>query len=253
LSNKSLKGNKIHINTHIIKPSFHVRFGQCAAALSTACALFWGAVAQAQPTVSTIYPDGAIQFQHTNTLAFTISSATSVNPSSISVHLAATNLDGTVTSQLLTATNGLTITGSATSRVVTTPLASNTVYTAIIQATDSTGDLVTTNDFDTITPSYTWEGEDWDYEGGKFIDNPQTNAYSGLQGVINVDAFNPNNGGAAYRPVAGTGSDGDLGNETCGDKPRAQYADLTYTDYDQGWNNGGSGLWGNYTRHYPVG
>ena len=41
-----------------------------------------------------------------------------------------------------------------------------------------------TRSFDTFNPTnYTWEGEDFDYDGGQFIDNPQTNAYYGLPAV----------------------------------------------------------------------
>ncbi len=40
-----------------------------------------------------------------------------------------------------------------------TPLTSNTVYTAIIQVTDANGNpTVKTVTFDTITPAYTFEG-----------------------------------------------------------------------------------------------
>ena len=143
---------------------------------------------------------------------------------------------------------------------MTTPLTSNLTYTAIITATDTGGTTESTNVFDTIIPAYTWEAEDYDYGGGKFIDNPQTNAYSGLVATDKVDAYNPNGGGAAnslvvlYRPVnTGTDTGGDLGTEPNSDRPRAQYVSCGPDDYDQGWNTGGSGLWGNYTRHYPAG
>ncbi len=231
-------------------------FRKAGPALTAACALFFGIAAQAQPAISTIYPDGSVQFQPTNTLAFSlVPSFGSVTPGDISIQLAATNLDGTGSSQLLTSTNGLTITGPASGPTVTTPLTSNTVYTAIIQATDGSGTLVQTNVFDTITPSYTWEAEDYDYGGGQFIDNPQTNTYAGLVAYTNVDAYNPNQGGQAYRPVDPTAGviQGNLGNENCSDIPRIQYSSSGLQDYDQGWNNAGSGLWGNYTRHYPAG
>ena len=43
--------------------------------------------------------------------------------------------------------------------------------------------------FDTISPIYTWEAEDYDYNGGSTFDNPQTNAYVGQSAVSGVDSF----------------------------------------------------------------
>ena len=224
-------------------------------ALAAACALFSGAVAQAQPIVASISPDGSVQFQYTNTLTFTLTSSSGITAANISVQLSMTNLSYVGSTTNLYSTNGLTVGGTATSRIVTTPLTSNITYTAIITATDAAGTSETTNVFDTVIPSYTWEAEDYDYDGGKYIDNPQTNAYSGLQATINVDGYNANQGGAAYRPVgqtAGT-TDGDLGTEdpTPFDRPRIQYTSSGLPDYDVGWT--GAADWANYTRHYPAG
>lgn len=232
-----------------MKPSILIRLY-----LAAGCAMLSGSLSLAQPSLDSIYPDNAFQFQPTNKLAFTIGSGGGVAVGNITVQLAVTNLDRTGSSVLLTSTNGLTITGTANSRVVTASITTNKVYTAIIQATDASGVLMSTNKFDTITPSYTWEAEDYDYEGGKFIDNPQTNAYAGLVATRNVDAFNPVGGSSAYNRPVDTAANGDLGTETCSDTPRVQYsAETGFTDYDQGWNDGGSGLWGNFTRHYPAG
>jgi hypothetical protein len=206
----------------------------------------------APPTLVSIYPDGSVQFQPTNVLAFNLSSRAGITR--LSVQLSITNLVGTGTTQVLTNGNGLTVTGSATNLSASAPLTSNMLYTAVIQAVDANGSFTTNVTFDTIMPSYTWEAEDFDYGGGQFIDNPQTNAYAGLVATLNVDAVNPNGGGASYRPI-NTGGDtgGDLGTEVAGDRPRTQYVTTGRTDYDQGWNNGNSGLWGNYTRHFPAG
>jgi len=54
------------------------------------------------------------------------------------------------------------------------------LYAASIQVTDANGEGAIRNlKFDTINPAYTFEAEDWNYGGGNFIDNPQTNAYAG--------------------------------------------------------------------------
>jgi hypothetical protein len=234
--------------------SVHMNWTTCA--LITAATLLVGAAVQAQPTLNSIYPDGTVQFQATNVLEFNISSTVGIT--NLTVQLSATNLEGVGTSQLLTNGSGLTVTGPSTSEVVTAPLTSNMVYTAVIQASDSGGPLSTTVVFDTITPSYTWEAEDFDYTNGLYFDNPQTNAYAGLYATLNVDGFNPNNpagsgAGLTYRLTPASGSSGNLGVEVNGDIPRVQYVSSGLTDFDQGWNNGGSALWGNYTRHFPAG
>ena len=158
--------------------------------LAATGALFSGAVAQAQPVVDSSYPDGSVQFQPTNKLTYSVSSA-GLTPENISLQLLVTNLDRTYSSQTLTAANGLTVAGTPTARTITAVLSSNKVYGALLTLTDAGGTTVATNLFDTITPSYTWECEDWDYDSGQFIDNPQTNAYAGLVGVAGVDAYNP--------------------------------------------------------------
>jgi len=238
-----------------MKTTSLVSLRRAAPALAAACALLSGAVTQAQPSLASISPDGSVQFQYTNKLTFTISSVAGVAPANISVQLWMTNLSNVGSTTNLYSTNGLTVGGTATSRVVTTPLTSNLTYSAIITATDINGTSETTNLFDTVLPSYTWEAEDYDYGGGLFFDNPQTNAYAGLVASNHVDAYNDGNGGGtAYRPI-NTGADtgGDLGNEVNGDRARIQYVAASLSDYDVGWNNAGSGEWANYTRHYPTG
>jgi hypothetical protein len=197
------------------------------------------------------YPDGTVQFQPTNLFSFTVTSSLGVQPSKILVTLSGTNLVGKVTSSVLQVGSGLSVSGPATALVVTFPLDTNTVYRAVLQLTDANGFLVSqTVAFDTINPSFTWEAEDWDYDGGKFFDNPQVNAYAGLYGLPNIDAYNPNGGGTSYR----TNDLGNLGTEGNGDTPRSQYVNAGQTDYDQGWTGAANPpLWGNYTRHYPAG
>ncbi len=200
--------------------------------------------------ISGIYPDGTVQFQWTNTLSFSVTSTLGVNLSDIVVQLGATNLAGAGTSTLLTSGSGLTITGPSTNRSVTATLTSNTIYTASIQVTDANGNGAATNiTFDTIIPAYTFEAEDWDYGTGQYVDNPQINAYAGVDGgVADVDQHCPDNVHSyAYRggALAGFG----LNNETAGDLPRP--SNVGFQDYDVGFTSGGN--WGNYTRHYPSG
>lgn len=200
------------------------------------------------PTVTGVYPDGSTMFQYTNKLTFTVSSAAGINTNSVSVLLTVTNLVQHK-SLTLTATNGLVFSGYPTNwNVAYNGLISNAQYTVQITINDANNNTASTSkQFGTYLPSYTWEGEDYDYNGGSFIDNPQTNAYSGFLGIDGIDDHNVSTGAdTVYR--AGDG----IGTETTSDVPRAGYVgSSTYVDYDVGYF--ASGEWVNYTRTYPAG
>jgi hypothetical protein len=174
-------------------------------------------LAQAQPTITGITPSGSVQFQPSSTLSFVVNDTAAVT--NITVTLNGTKLIGTSFVKVYTKNAGLTVNGSN----VSAPVAANTVYSATIQVTDANGASATSNvSFDTINPGYTFESEDYDYNSGHYIDNPQTNAYRNLAAVGDVDASNTD-GSNAYRPVGTAGTPGGLATEGCGDKPRAQY------------------------------
>jgi hypothetical protein len=184
-----------------------------------------------------------------NQLQFEVSSATGVT--ALTVQLTAASLPGSTSSTLLTPTFGLTVSGGNTDESVTAPLGYDTVYTAVISATDSSGTATSTLNFDTINPNYfTFEAEDFDYGGGNFFDSlppgtfPELDAYSTLTATVGIDCNNHSGGNASYRPNP-------LETESEGDTPRYQYSSTGYPDFDIGFNNGGD--WGNYTRHYPEG
>ena len=121
------------------------------------------------------------------------------------------------------------------------------LYTAVIAISGCQGNTVTaTNSFDTFSAAnYTWEAEDFDFGGGYFIDNPQTDAYAGLSAETNVDAHQVNFGGKdLYRP---NGMDTEINDDVV----RPQYQGTGYSDYSIGYFSPGS--WANYTRHYPAG
>ncbi|MGC9944695.1 MAG: carbohydrate-binding protein, partial [Verrucomicrobiota bacterium] len=221
---------------------------------AAAVILFGGLSAQALPLISNIHPSGAVQFQPSASLTFTVSSSVGVAPSAITVQLIGATLPGPVFAENLTTANGLVVTGTSTSESVSAPLTSNLVYTATIQVTDANENTTNlTVNFDTINPAYTFEAEDWDYSlssgtSGLFIDNPQTNAYANLNSKLGYDYNNPDydngqDGGEPYRPQG-------LETEQNGDKPRLAYS-AGKADYDVGYNNGGN--WGNYTRTFPAG
>jgi hypothetical protein len=206
-------------------------------------------IGQAQPTITNIYPDGLHQFEASSTLSFTANSPVGVT--NVSLQLIVTNLSGSIYLQFLSTGNGLTITGPATSESVSAPLNSNTLYGVVIQVFDANGRSSSkTVTFDTITPSYTFEAEDWDYTAnsttGQFIDNPQTNKYAGLPSTAGFDYNNasPGSGNANYRPQG-------METEPDSDIPRLPYIGTTNVDYDVGFAS--TGGWANYTRHYPAG
>ena len=198
--------------------------------------------------VGDIYPNGAYQFQVSSAFTFQAESANGINTSGITVQLSGTNLLGQSYVSNYTSANGLTIGGSSTARTVSAPLSANTIYSAIVTVTDAGGNSATNMVpyFDTINPAYyTFEAEDFDYNSGHYINNPQTNAYAGLSGTAGID-YNNNeigSGNADYRPQG-------LETESDGDVPRPAYSG-GLGDYDVGWAD--SGNWGNYTRLFPAG
>lgn len=196
-------------------------------------------------TITNIFPNGAALFQSSDTLSFNIVSTNGVATSDISVQVTATNLYGNGSIATLTSGNGLEVSGFSTNLTVTAPLTSNTVYSVFIQVYDAFGvPTSSTVTFDTIVPAYSFEAEDFNYGGGSFIDNPQTNAYFGLDAVENID-FHATQHGGDYNRVG-------LTTEGLNEKQRPQYDNTGFQDYDVGFNDT-SGAWGNYTRTFPAG
>lgn len=224
--------------------------------LALACALTTSLVVQAQPTISSVSPDGSRLFQYSPTLSFLASSPAGVT--NVSVSLTVKKLDGGTSFQSLTPANGLSITGPSTGETVTANLKSNRLYSASITIQDANG--ATANQsvtFDTINPSYTFEVEDWnytdtnDFTAGHYFDSPQTNRYAGRATTAGQDASSSGNGNHDYRPGGDDGSGG-FATEGAGDNPkRAAYIGTGLNDYDVGWTDGGE--FANYTRHFPAG
>ena len=204
------------------------------------------------PVIANVYPNGAYQFQTSSTLSFTASSPGGLSGSGISVLLTGTDLLGHTFTTNITTANGLNVSGTSISLNVSLNLRANTTYSAVITVTALNGEqTISRLTFDTINPTLTFEAEDWNYtdtngNAGLFFNNPQTNAYAGLGATAGIDYSNSVlQGSANYRPQ-GLETEGD------GDTQRMQY--LTgLPSYDIGYNNGGSGNWGNYTRTMPTG
>jgi hypothetical protein len=199
----------------------------------------------ALPTLSNIYPNGSTLMQATNTLAFTVNSVDGVSPTSIGVRLSVTNVVLHSTTNL-TSANGLTVGSVPAARVVTyAGLVPNALYTAVITATNVGGNIISsTIRFDTYSPVMTWEAEDWDYNGGQFIDNPPVDAYYGLAGVEGADFHDINALGT--RPYR---TNDTMSAAAANDTLRVQYAGTN--DYAVGYFT--TGEWINYTRTFPAG
>ena len=207
------------------------------------------------PAISNVYPNGTNMFQPAAALTFTATSPAgiTINPSGISATLTIQTLTGQTTVTNITTANGLVVTGSATSKNVSVPLTTNLIYSAVLNVTDVNGSPASSSiSFDTLSPNYTWEAEDYDYNGGQFFDNPPTGAptgaYMGLSAIPEIDSFTNVDTSLSY---AYRGSGG-LGDQADGDTPpRLQYINSALTSYNVGWND--TGDWGNYTRTYPAG
>lgn len=194
-----------------------------------------------RPVIDSVYPDGQMLLQNTNKLVFSVSStAAAINTSSVGLIINGVDVSA-----------NLAITGPANNKSVTyTGLLPNVAnYAAVIAVTNANGiSATTTIHFDTFSASlYSWEGEDFDYGNGQYIDNPQIDAYFGLSGNTNftdVDYHESfaNTPQTAYRPDP-------MGTDVTGDLPRARFSGTN--DYNLGWFTAGE--WVNYTRHYPAG
>lgn len=204
------------------------------------------------PVINGVYPNGTNMFQPSPTFSFIANSpaGVTINSNSISVALTIRTIQG-VTTTNITSTNGLTVTGPATNRTASLNLITNATYTANISVIDANGSPAgLTVNFDTYNPAFTWEGEDYNYNGGQYIDTPQTNGYTNFTGIAEIDYHDnvtvSQNGTPVYRT-----SDA-VGLENCGDTPlRLQYIGTGFNEFDVGWYDNGN--WNNYTRTIPTG
>jgi hypothetical protein len=192
-----------------------------------------------RPVISAVSPDGGTLLQATDTFRFTVSStAAPIADGSIGLVINGTDVSSKLAS-----------TGTANSKTVSyVGLQPNVAdYTALITVTNGNGVTAsTTVHFDTFSPSlYAWEAEDYDYEGGRFIDNPEVDSYYGLSGILEVDYHElfVNSPQMAYR------TSDPMGTDASGDIGRVRFAGTN--DYNLGWFT--SGEWVNYTRHFPQG
>jgi hypothetical protein len=212
------------------------------------------------PSISGITPNGSSLFNSAaGGFSFAATSTTStIDPSGI--HVILNGLDVSAS---------LVVAGPGNNRAVSYPaIKSNRIYSAEIRVTDVVGLSSTAAAlFDTFSPgNFIWEAEDYDFEGGHYINNPiptSTNnaalSYFGQMGYNEIDFHDPSwggNGSQAYRSLDNPGP----GTEWCADIVRQKYldaiagGDADVKDYDVGWTYGGlAGDWMNFTRNFPAG
>jgi hypothetical protein len=213
------------------------------------------------PVISNLYPDGSVLLQGTNTLSFKVTSAAPINGSGIVVTVNGTNVS-----------SSLIIIGSGTTNVSVsyTGLKTNQTYTAAISVTDTVNLSTIKNfSFDTYSPSFVWEAEDYDFGSGQFINSPvlsstpTSGSYNGVSGAAGVDFYDWSaDGPQSYRPDA-------MSTAVSGDTTRQNFVNAGVSDYIIGYfdgagfpanGSGNAGLgsyqpqeWVNYTRTFPAG
>ena len=200
-------------------------------------------------TINNITPDdNTALFNATNTMSFAINSpSAAVNASGVQLILNGANVS-----------SRLTFVGAGTKNISVSyaGLELNQIYSGEITVTNSAGEgMGSPVLFDTFTTNnFTWEAEDFDFNGGQFIDNPvlstnSVDSYFDMVGVTNVDEyvpnFNPTNQPHLWR------ANDEVSTALAGDTARAQFTAAGIPDYLIGYFNPGN--WVNYTRTYPAG
>jgi hypothetical protein len=227
------------------------------------------------PVLQYYNPTGIHPFQATNSFTFTVGAANGAGIDSTGIGLVINGVN--VTPQL-------TFTGATNSWTTSYPILSNSIYTVVINITNTAGLTSSfTKNFDTFNPNnYIWEADDYDYTtngvSGVFIDNPvptcdttapdtgheETNSYFAWPGgSANVGLAKATSGidffDAAPQPEANDfyRADGQ-GCQPASDYVRAKFvaAQTEFNDpnigpFNIGWTTAGD--WENYTRHYPTG
>jgi hypothetical protein len=206
------------------------------------------------PTISGVYPNGQVLFQPTNKLVFTVSSAAaSISTANIHLTLNGTNLDASL----------VFAGGPSTWNCSYTGLQLNQTYAVVIQVTDNSANSSSaTFSIDTWNPVFQVEAEDFDFDGGAYINNPvpttsqANNSYFWRVGAMNVDESN-NNGAPPYAGAnpanyrANPSGADPIACTPVTDTKRQQFIAASAPDYNLGFM--GLYFWQNYTKTWPTG
>jgi len=204
------------------------------------------------PIITNMLPQNMIFYPPGNGFNFTVNSPSGSTINNSGIHLTLNGVD---------VSGSLAIGGSSSNKVVSyTGLQSNTVYNAAITVADqynlsaSTATYFETTWVGTPPVLYLWEAEDFDFNSGMFLDNPDlcnapgdTNCYYGTVGTEGVDE--ENNGVVLstnlYRPADGIsiGVSGDYNRENLFLADRTDYEinpfmQQQWVNYTRDWTNG---------------
>jgi len=201
------------------------------------------------PVISSVFPLNMIFVNPGDGITFNVSSPSGFTINDSSIQLIVNGVD---------VSDSLTITGSTSNKnVAYQGLQSNQTYTASITVTDAFNFTASANTyFETtwvgIEPiTYLWEAEDFDFDNGMYINNPElcttngnANCYFGKVGVEGVDEHDIGGSGShQYRP------DDLMGTAVSGDYLRKNLFVAGTLDYKIDPFQGGE--WLNYTRDWP--
>jgi hypothetical protein len=212
------------------------------------------------PSINSIYPDGSMLMQSTNSLSFNATSPTGANITNVNLVLNGVDVSA-----------GLVTGGPANNLSCSYPgLAKDQpANTAIITATDANGLSSSSSvTFDTFSSTnFIVEAEEFDFNSGQFIDNPtytdgnppDPNSYYGLDSVEGVDTHKGSAAGVgttAYRAGLGVGTITQTP-IAAGEQSWPKFFNLV----DGSGNpiagsmvgNWSSGEWQNYTKTFPSG
>ncbi len=199
-------------------------------------------------SIGNISPDDTVAlFNATNKLTFTATSpASPINANGVQLVLNGVDIS-----------SHLIITGAGSDNISAayTNLALNMNYAGTITVSNTAGGTISSPvRFDTFSASYfTWEGEDFDFSGGQFIDNPvvstnNVNSYYNTVGVSNIDEYVPN---YANTQPHGWRTNDLVATDVSGDTARPQFITAGVADYSVGFFNPGN--WLDYTKTFPAG
>jgi hypothetical protein len=204
------------------------------------------------PFINNIFPQNMIFVAPSNGVSFNVSS---LSGNSISANNIGLVLNGSNVSA------GLVVTGASSNKNVTyNGLASNMVYNASITVTDSLNLTASASAYFETTwvgvppVLYLWEAEDYDFNGGNFIDNPKLsstngnpNSYYGKTGTPDADYH------YVTIPPARVYRAGDLiGTVYSGDYDRPDHYLAGVYDYRiDPMNTDSPNQWMNYTHNWP--
>jgi hypothetical protein len=198
------------------------------------------------PVILSMYPTGSHPFEFTNAFFFSVIASGSSFPAN-GIRM---TLDGVDVS------SNLVITGSTSTKNVLYPnLLPNAIHLAVLTITNVLGHgIAVTNKFDTFTDqNYFVEAEDFDYDGGQYLDNVQPDSYGGASGVTNIDFYHTplDHEVYSYRPV---GIPQDFLNRPgypADYAGRSNFVAFGSIDYDLVFFAAND--WANYTHVYPTG